>query len=203
MTNMGLPAAANQRNHARRLLALAGFSLFSLLSAATTHAAESESQPSALTCADFKPTPEAIERFPDLQGACEAVVERNGELYAQIVAVVRRVTNRSVTLNLPATDHTFTIHPDSSARVLLGGQNARIGDLVRGQEIRIYLATSEFAKPDIEQVALVTEEAMMIVPVVETPALPTTASMLPALGLGGVILLAAGLGARQLRRRGS
>lgn len=170
--------------------------------ASTVSAAQSESEPSALTCADFKPTPEAIERFPDLQGACEAVVERNGELYAKIVAVVRRASNRSVTLYLPATDHTFTIQPQSGARVLLGGDSARPGDLIRGQEIRIYLATSEFAKPDIEQVALVTEEAMLIVqPVVATTALPTTASLLPALGLSGAFALLLGLTARRARRQ--
>jgi hypothetical protein len=174
----------------------------SALAANTASAAQSESEPSALTCADFKPTPEALERFPDLQGACEAVVERNGELYAKIVAVVRRVGNRSVTLYLPATDHTFTINPESTARVLLGGESARPRDLIRGQEIRIYLATSEFAKPDIEQVALVTEEALLVVqPVVETTALPTTASLLPALGLTGAFALLFGLTVRRTRRR--
>jgi hypothetical protein len=174
----------------------------SAFAANTASAAQSESEPSALTCADFKPTPEALERFPDLQGACEAVVERNGELYAKIVAVVRRASNRSVTLYLPATDHTFTIRPESTARVLLGGESARPRDLIRGQEIRIYLATSEFAKPDIEQVALVTEEALLVVqPVVETTALPTTASLLPALGLTGAFALLFGLTVRRTRRR--
>ena len=33
-------------------------------------------QDSALTCSDFRPTPEALQRFPDLKGACESVVER-------------------------------------------------------------------------------------------------------------------------------
>ena len=191
------PLARLNRALSASLIIIAG-----AFTASAASAAQSESEPSALTCADFKPTPEATERFPDLQGACEAVVERNGELYAKIVAVVRRASNRSVTLYLPATDHTFTIAPQSSARVLLGGQNARPRDLVRGQEIRIYLATSEFAKPDIEQVALVTEEAMLIVqPVVATTALPTTASLLPALGLIGAFTLLLGLVARRVRRQ--
>jgi hypothetical protein len=178
-------------------LALAG--TLSLLGAAP--AAAAESTPSALTCDDFRPTPEALERFPDLQGACEEVVERNGELYAKFVAVVRRARNQSVTLYLPATDHTFTVTPDSSARVLLGGRRARVGDLTRGQEIRIYLATSEFAKPDIEEVALVSEEAMlMVLPVVETPTLPTTASLWPALGVAGAASLGLGLWLRRARR---
>lgn len=169
---------------------------------AAAPAAAAESVPSALTCEDFRPTPEALERFPDLQGACEEVVERDGELYAKFVAVVRRASNRSVTLYLPATDHTFTVNPDSATRVLLGGQRARTGELARGQEIRIYLATSEFAKPDIEEVALVSEEAMlMVLPVVETPSLPTTASLWPALGFGGSVALGFGLWLRRGRRR--
>ncbi len=169
---------------------------------ATAQAAAAESTPSALTCDDFRPTQAALDRFPDLQGACEEVVERDGELYAKFVAVVRRASNRSVTLYLPATDHTFTVNPDSATRVLLGGQRARTGELARGQEIRIYLATSEFAKPDIEEVALVSEEAMlMVLPVVETPSLPTTASLWPALGFGGSVALGLGLWLRRGRRR--
>jgi hypothetical protein len=184
----------------------AAVTLLAFASINGAQAAQSASQPSALTCADFNPTPEAEERFPDLRGACEEVVERDGELFAKFVAVVRRASNRSVTLYLPATDHTFTVNPDSAARVLLGGQRARVGDLVRGQEIRIYLATSEFAKPDIEEVALVTEEALLIVqPVVEpsVAALPTTASLLPAIGFGGGLLFLAGISVRRLRHRDS
>ena len=103
------------------------------------------------------------------------MVERDGELYAQIVAVVRRVTTGSVTLYLPATDHTFTIRPDSSARVLLGGRTERPRELVRGQEIRIYLSTSAFTKPDVEEVTLVTESEAVVQHFAEpVAALPTT-----------------------------
>ena len=31
-----------------------------------------------LSCQDFRPTEEALRRFPDLVGACEAVVVRDG-----------------------------------------------------------------------------------------------------------------------------
>ncbi len=130
---------------------------------------------SALTCDDFKPTPEALQRFPDLRGACEAVVERNGELYGQFRAVVRRASSSSITLYLPATDHTFRVRPQSGARVLLGGTKARPRDLTRGQEIRIYLSTTAFATSNIEEVALVTESDLIIEHTVEpVDTLPTT-----------------------------
>ena len=131
--------------------------------------------PSALTCDDFVPTAAADERFPDLKGACEAVIERNGNLYGKFRAVVRRATSSSVTLYLPATDHTFSIKPQSDARVLLGDSKVRPRELQRGQEIRIYLATKSFATPNIEEVSLVTESEMIIEHVVEpVAALPTT-----------------------------
>ena len=78
-----------------------------------------------LSCKDFIPTQEARERFPDLAGACEGVVERDGELYGLFRAEVRRVRGNNVTLHLPATNHTFTVRPDSSTRVLVDGRKVR------------------------------------------------------------------------------
>jgi hypothetical protein len=129
----------------------------------------------ALSCADFVPTDEALERFPDLVGACEEVVERDGELYGLFKAVVRRVASRSVTLYLPVTDHTFRVTPDSQARVLLDGVKARPRDLVRGQEIRIYLAAKAFSRPNIEEITFMTDSELIIEHEVEpVVALPTT-----------------------------
>ncbi|MCX2980105.1 hypothetical protein EYC98_04405 [Halieaceae bacterium IMCC14734] len=157
-------------------------------------------QMSELACADFKPSPEALERFPDLIGACEAIVEREGELYGKFTAEVRRVRGSTATLYLPATDHTFKVSPDSAARVLVEGRKTRVRDLVRGQEIRIYLAVSEFAKPDIEEVILVTESNILVTTEIEpAPMLPKTASLLPTIGLAGLVFLGAALLFRRQR----
>ncbi len=146
------------------------------LSAGMAFAAEdSGATPTALSCADFVPTDEALERFPDLVGACESVVERDGELYGLFRAVVRRVVGNSVTLYLPVTDHTFKADPNSQARVLLDGVKARPRDLRRGQEIRIYLATKAFSRPNIEEVTFMTDSELIINYEVEPViALPTT-----------------------------
>lgn len=162
----------------------------------------SGAKPTEMSCDDFVPTNEAQRRFAQLEGACEAIVERNGELYAKTTAIVRRVTPGSVRLYLPATDHTFTVEPGRDTYVLIGNQKVRPRDLQRGQEIHIYLNVNEFAKPKVEQVAMVTEtEEIVVQPVEEVEALPTTASPLPALGLaGGLLLLAAGF-VRRLRLR--
>ncbi|MGI9287618.1 MAG: hypothetical protein ACR2P1_19695 [Pseudomonadales bacterium] len=155
--------------------------------------------PTELTCDDFRPTPEALERFPRLKGACEAVVERDGELYALFKAVVRQASSRSVTLYLPATDYTFKVEPRSEARVLIGNKKVRSRDLQRGQEITIHLSTQSFATPNIEEVAFVTDTDVIIEHSASpADALPTTASPWPALGLASLALLGMGF---VLRRR--
>ena len=115
-----------------------------------------------LSCKDFIPTQEARERFPDLAGACEGVVERDGELYGLFRAEIRRIRGNNITLHLPATDHTFTIKPDPATRVLVDGRKVRPRDLATRQEIRIYLSASEFSKPDVEEIAFVTESDFLV-----------------------------------------
>ncbi len=115
-----------------------------------------------LSCKDFIPTEEARERFPDLAGACEGVVERDGELYGLFRAEVRRVRGSNVTLHLPATDHTFTVRPDPATWVMAGDKKVRARELMPTQEIRIYLSASEFSKPDVEEIAFVTESDFLV-----------------------------------------
>ena len=139
-----------------------------ILAAAFLSANASGQEMTQLSCKDFIPTQEARERFPDLAGACEGVVERDGELYGLFRAEVRRVRGNNITLHLPATDHTFTVRPDPATRVMVDGRKVRPRDLATRQEIRIYLSASEFAKPDVEEIAFVTESEFLVdVPVDE------------------------------------
>jgi hypothetical protein len=128
-----------------------------------------------LSCKDFIPTQEARERFPDLAGACEGVVERDGELYGLFRAEVRRVRGNNITLHLPATDHTFTVRPDPATWIKTGDKKVRPRDLVPTQHVRIYLSASEFSKPDVQEIAFITESDFMVdVPVddVSTVSIP-------------------------------
>jgi len=166
------------------------------LSFSATTAWSQAAATTSLTCQDFKPTQEALERFPDLKGACESVVERNGELYGRFTAIVRRVGVSSVTLYLPATDHTFTVNPSADTRVEVNGRKVRPRDLSRGDEIHIYLAADVFGTRNepVKAVAMETESDE-IVEVATQPAqaLPTTASPWPTVGLAGMALLGVGL----------
>lgn len=158
-------------------------------------AANAFSQPteSALTCDDFRPTAEGLERYPNLEGACEAVIERDGELFGAFSAIVRRAGSESVTLYMPVTDRTFQVTPDPETRIVIGGVSLRPRQLSQGQEIRVYLPVSEFAEPDVDEIALVTEANVIIShPIVAVAALPTTASLLPLISLASLGFLAAG-----------
>jgi len=173
-----------------------------ILATAFLAANASAQEMTALSCDDFKPTPEAMERFSNLKGACEGIAERDGELYAKFSAIVRRAAGNSVTLYLPATDHTFRVQADASHRVLIGGKKTRVRDLTRGQDIRIYLLVNEFSKPDIEEVAFITEEDMLVdIEIERVPALPTTASIWPTVAGAGLLFLGISYALRRRRFR--
>jgi LPXTG-motif cell wall-anchored protein len=173
-----------------------------VLAATAFTAAANAQEMTALSCDDFKPTPEALARFANLKGACEGIVDLNGELYAEFSSIVRRAAGNNVTLYLPATEHTFRFQADPSHRVLIDGRKTRVRDLVRGQEIRIYLSVSQFAKPDIEEVAFFTDEDILVdIEIERVPALPTTASIWPTLAGAGLLLLGIGYALRRRRFR--
>lgn len=121
-------------------------------------------------------TAEGKTRFADLEGSCQGVVERDGELYMSTTAVVRRASSSRVTLYLPATDRTFDISPSSESRVLVEGRKVRPSRLARGQELNIYVSVDAFTQPVIQEVALLTTEpeSVTVVPAVLIPTLPTT-----------------------------
>ncbi len=137
---------------------------------------------SEITCAElgdkYEATAEAKERFADLAGSCEGVYDIDGKLFVRSQAVIRQKWGNKVRLYLPATDHTFEVQAQSDGRVWVGGRKMRIRDMNRGDEIGIYLSVDKFAEEKVDEIAFVTEEehvdAIVIVPVEEVEALPTT-----------------------------
>ena len=146
--------------------------VFLLAVAPFASAQAAEQSLTELSCADFRPTQEAIERYKDLRGACEGIVETNGELYAKFLAIVRRVSNsgHQVQLYLPATEHTFTVNPDPTSRIAIGDTKVRPRELQRGQEIRVYLAVNDIARPDIDEISFVSEDNLLVGHIAESGA---------------------------------
>lgn len=155
--------------------------------------------------ADLEPTAEARERFSMLEGSCEGIYEINGAKYLRAQAVIRRKSSGKVTLYLPATDKTFEITPDPSGRVWVGGRKMRVRDLSRGDEIGIYVSVDKFFAKRVDEIAFAVPDdsanTHILAPAAPATALPTTASVLPALGMASGLLFAAGLLIRRFRAK--
>ena len=150
---------------------------FSVVSAYAVEPVRSET-----TCAQlgekYEATAEAQERFADLAGSCEGVYEVDGALYVRAQATIRSRRGNTVRLYLPATDHTFEVTAKEDGRVWIGGRKMRVRSLNKGDEIGIYLSVDKFAQERVTEVAFATEdehsEAIVVAPVEEVEALPTT-----------------------------
>lgn len=137
---------------------------------------------SETTCAQlgekYEVTAEAKERFADLAGSCQGVYEVDGALYVRAEATIRNVRGNKVRMYVPATDHTFEVMAKEDGRVWIGNRKIRPRDLNKGDEIGIYLSVDKFATERVTEVAFATEddavEAIVVAPVEEIEALPTT-----------------------------
>ncbi|AQA18674.1 hypothetical protein BST95_10930 [Halioglobus japonicus] len=158
---------------------------------------------SSVTCADLNWSAEVLAVNPDIAQTCQSVYEKDGELYAKAVIEVVRVRGNRMTFRTVHTDGTMgdsrSVQLDSSWRADIGGRSYRASDLMRGQQLNVYLPEDRFALavhdedgPDAADMVVIEEE------VVE---MPTTASPLFLIGAAGGALLALGGALTGLRRR--
>jgi hypothetical protein len=155
-----------------------------------------------LSCGDIEWSSMVTERYPNIANACDAVVEKDGKVFAKIEVEVMRVRGRTLTFKILNNDGSsggnYSQTVETSWRAKIGGRNYRASELSRGQSLNVYMPHDRWAVihedddgPDIEDA----------VALVAAPELPKTASPLPLIGmLGGLfVLLGTGLGA--IRRR--
>lgn len=155
-----------------------------------------------LTCGDIEWESVVTDRYPNIANACDAVVERNGRLFARIEVEVLRARGNNLTFRVLNNDGTsggsYTQNLGTSWRANIGGRSYRARDLMRGQQLNVYLPSDRWAVihedadgPDIEDA----------IPLEDAPVLPKTASQLPLAGVLGAALMLAGLVFTLLRRR--
>jgi hypothetical protein len=156
----------------------------------------------APTCADLNWSAETLAANPDIAKTCQAVYEKDGKMFAKASIEVVRVRGNRMTFRTLHTDggkgESRSIQLDNSFRAEIGGRSYRASDLMRGQQLNVYLPEDRFA--------LVVEDAdgpdmvdvMVIEEVVE---MPTTASPLFLIGLAGGAFVAFGGLLTGLRRR--
>ncbi len=165
--------------------------------------AQDERVESAVSCADLDWSAQVLAANPDIAQTCNAVYEKDGKLYAQAKIEVVRVRGNTITFRTLHTDGTKgdsrSVTVPSSWRANIAGRQYRASDLMRGQELNVYLPEDRFALhvedddgPDEADVLVIEEEVV---------AMPTTASPLFLAGLGGAALLGLGGVFGALRRR--
>ncbi len=168
-------------------------------------------------CEDVTWSQDSLAKYPRIASACQGVTERNGKYYVKFQGRVERLTNAGRTLTIQFKDgDRVTVTPPRDMSVDISGTKTPMHHLERGTLLTFYVPqdqlAAEFAPenalevtpplkispPEPQRVALVPHATMGAA----APALPKTASPLPALGLCGVLLAALGALLTMMRRLG-
>jgi hypothetical protein len=160
------------------------------------------------TCADIQWSSAMLTEYPDIRNTCRGVYERDGKLYAKATVELQRVRGNRITFRPVHTDgtkgdsHSVTVPAEFRAKI--AGREYRVSQLVRGQELNVYIPEDRFALAMYDETMPeddTTELVVMDVEDEEDVAMPTTASPLFLFGLAGGALLALGGVFTGLRRR--
>lgn len=155
-----------------------------------------------LACGDIEWSAMVTDQYPSIADACDAVVEKNGSLYARIQVELQRVRGRTLTFKILNNDGTsggsYTQQVGMSWRAKIGGNSYRPSELNRGQELNVYMPHDRWVVIHEDDDGPDDADAMELV---AAPQLPATASPLPLIGLMGGLLLALGSGLGAIRRR--
>ncbi len=165
--------------------------------------AQDKAESATVTCADLNWAAEVLAANPDIAESCQAVFEKAGTLYAKTTVEVVRVRGNRMTFRPLHTDGTMgdsrSVKLDSAWRAEIGGRSYRASDLMRGQQLNVYIPEDRFAMAIHD--ADGPDEADLIVIEEEVVEMPTTASPLFLIGAAGGALLALGGILTGIRRR--
>lgn len=150
---------------------------------------------------------EGFVAYEFIDQACQAVVDRDGVLYAQMYAQIVSQAKSGTHLRFQHSDGTWGPSHLSKHRnfvAQIDGKDVKIRDLPFRQEVRVYIPAEYFTVVE-EEVVVVEEEVAPPPPPApveeEAPVvLPTTAGPLPWLALFGSLFLMLG-GALRLSRK--
>jgi len=159
----------------------------------------------AADCSTAQYSPAVLERFPNIARACYDVIEKSGQQYAVVKADLVRSDADALYVRVKLPDGTrsdtrrITVKRDF--RVVINGQSVPLDQVAVGQELTTYVKVSEPVVAmalDVETIQTVPLEPATPLPVVASnvtppPPMPQTASLLPALGIAGALLIALGM----------
>jgi hypothetical protein len=155
-----------------------------------------------LSCSDIEWSSAVTDQYPSIADACDAVLMKNGKMFARIEVEVLRVRGRTLTFRIMNNDGSsggsYSQTVDTSWRAKIGGQSFRPRDLSRGQMLNVYMPGDRWVVIHEDDDGPDEADAIALV---AAPMLPETASPLPLIGLLGGMFLALGAGLGAIRRR--
>jgi hypothetical protein len=150
-------------------------------------------------CSGIQWSEQAVDTYPTIASACQGVEERNGKTYVKFQGKVKRNVNRGEQLVVNFKDGgEVTLSPPAETHLYVNGKRTPVADLQRGDDLNFYIAEDRLAAhfPETETATA----RLVIVPIVvreveseeRMAALPSTASPLPLVALGGFLTLGLG-----------
>ncbi len=155
-----------------------------------------------LSCSDIEWSSVVTDQYPRIADACDAVLMKNGKMFARIEVEIMRVSGRTLTFRIMNNDGSsggnYSQTVDTSWRANIGGRSYRPRDLSRGQMLNVYMPGDRWVVIHEDDDGPDEADAIALVP---APVLPETASPLPLIGLLGGLFMALGAGLGVIRRR--
>lgn len=165
-------------------------------------------------CEDVTWSQETLAKYPKIGDACQSVLQRDGKYFVVFSGTVRSVADRGRKLTIDFKDgERVTLNPPEDMSVEIDGRATRVRDLRRGDALNFYVPQERFVAEIPEgtrvsapiRITPVAAERVALVPGAKmratAPALPKTASELPAIGLAGLLFAAFGATLTTLRLR--
>ena len=143
----------------------------------------------AKDCNEVTWNQDVLDQYPSVANACQEVLEQDGKTYIKLAAefVRFRQPNHAMVdvLESDGSTERVSFKVNSKAKVNAGGKDVSWEMIPKGYDLAFYVPSDRF---EIHEVVPVTAE-ILIIEIEEPAELPKTASLWPALGLAGGLLL--------------
>lgn len=148
-------------------------------------------------CSAVQWSERALEMYPTIAEACQSVEERNGKKYVKFQGTLKR-NERGERIVVDFKDGgELTLTPPPETSVYIDGRRTPVARLQRGDELNFYIAEDRLAAQFPEAETQTARFVIVPIAVQEAPqetqqmtaSLPSTASWLPLLAIGGVLAL--------------
>lgn len=122
--------------------------LLTLLLASTAALAQYDIDTRLPTCQTL-PWSDAVHRaYPDVENICQGIYQRDGRLYARASIEVLRTAGNRITIRTLHTDgsagHQRSMRVPPDWRATINGREYRVGELLPGQKLTVYLPPERF-----------------------------------------------------------